>query len=300
MGRDVLLFVNPNKPDAVEALPAVRALIERHGRLVAQLDAGGAFELPDERCDLAVVLGGDGTLLSVARGCAHIGCPVLGVNMGSVGFMADFDLETLVDQAESLFGTGKLLTQSAPVIRATILGADGRERATEIAINEVVVTAGPPYKMVAIQMEIDGRPGPRVVGDGLIVSTPTGSTAYNVSAGGPIVSPNVGAYVVTPIAAHSLSFRPIVVPFETPLTLTLERSNEVDMDGDDAACIPAESQGTTLMFDGQVNHRLARGDRIEITKNPDPVRLVLSGKTSYWQTLMEKMRWATPPQPRSR
>lgn len=300
MGRDVLLFVNPSKPDAVAALPDARAMIERHGRLVAELDAGGPFELPDERCDLAVVLGGDGTLLSVARGCAHIGCPVLGVNMGSVGFMADFDLKTLGDQAESIFGGGELHTQSAPVIRATIHGADGGVRATEIAVNEVVVTAGPPYKMIAIQMDIDGRPGPRVVGDGLIVSTPTGSTAYNVSAGGPIVSPGVGAYVVTPIAAHSLSFRPIVVPFETPLSLVLERTNEVDMNGDGSASIPAESHGTTLMFDGQVNHRLARGDRIEITQNPEPMRLVLSGQTSYWQTLMEKMRWAARPQPRSR
>jgi len=300
MGRDVLLFVNPSKPDAVAALPAVRALIERHGRLVSELDAGGSFELPDARIDLAVVLGGDGTLLSVARGCAHIGCPVLGVNMGSVGFMADFDMQTLGDRAESLFGDGVLHTQSAPVIRATIRGADGVVRASEIAVNEVVVTAGPPYKMVAIQLDIDGRPGPRVVGDGLIVSTPTGSTAYNVSAGGPIVSPGVGAYVVTPIAAHSLSFRPIVVPFETPLMLTIERSNEIDMDGDGSERIPAESHGTTLMFDGQADHRLARGDRIEITQNPEPMRLVLSGQTSYWQTLMEKMRWATPPQPRSR
>lgn len=300
MGRDVFLFVNRTKPDAVEALPAVRALIERHGSLAAELDAGGEIGLPDTPCDLAVVLGGDGTLLSAARSCAPLGCPVLGVNMGSVGFMAEFDLATLEAQAASIFGTDELLTRSAPITRAVIRGADGAVRASEIAINEVVVTAGPPYKMVAITMEIDGSPGPRVVGDGLIISTPTGSTAYNVSAGGPIVSPGVGAYVVTPIAAHSLSFRPIVVPFETPLVLTLERTNEVELDRPDSACVPEESHGTTLMCDGQVNHRLAQGDRVEISKNPEPMHLVLSGQTTYWQTLMQKMRWATPPQPRSR
>lgn len=300
MGRDVFLFVNPDKPDAVEALPRVRALIERHGRLVAEFDATGSIEAPGAGCDLAVVLGGDGTLLSAARACAHIGCPVLGVNMGSVGFMAEFDLGMLESQAVEIFGSGVLRTQLAPVIRASIVGENGSERASEIAINEVVVTAGPPYKMVAIQLEIDGRPGPRVVGDGLIVSTPTGSTAYNVSAGGPIVSPGVDAYVLTPIAAHSLSFRPIVIPFGRSLALTLERSNDVEIDRRDSAGVPAESHGTTLMCDGQVNHRLRRGDRIEISQNPKSVRLVLSGETSYWETLMRKMRWATPPQSRGR
>ena len=305
MGRNVLLLVNQNKPDAVAAEREVRALIERHGSLVARLDAAGPMTIPDTGFDLVVVMGGDGTLLAAARACADRGVPLLGVNLGSVGFMAEFDLETLSDQAASVFGRGELATQRAPVIHAAIRGPDGaggleKPRAEEIALNEFVVTAGPPYKMVAIRMELDGSPGPRVVGDGLIVRTPTGSTAYNVSAGGPIVSPNVGAYVVTPIAAHSLSFRPIVIPFGTSLALTIERANEVDIVGADGDCVPAESHGTTLMGDGQVNHRLHEGDRIEIGLSPTPIHLVLSGETTYWQTLMEKMRWATPPQSRGR
>lgn len=300
MGKRVLLLVNDFKPDAIAAERDVRALIDAHGSLVARLDAADPIETPDAEFDLVVVMGGDGTLLGAARAFADRGVPLLGVNMGSVGFMAEFDLETLTDQAPSVFGDGDLPTQAAPVIHAAVRGPDGQTRAEAIALNEFVVTAGPPYKMVAIRMEIDGSPGPRVVGDGLIVSTPTGSTAYNVSAGGPIVSPNVGAYVVTPIAAHSLSFRPIVIPFGTPLALTIERSNEVEFDNGEGECFPAESFGTTLMCDGQVNHRLYRGDRIEIDLSPTPIHLVLSGKTTYWQTLMEKMRWATPPQSRGR
>ena len=293
--------MNKNKTDAVGAAVGVRGLIEAHGSLVDQLDASGPVEIPpNAEFDLVVVMGGDGTLLGAARACADRGVPLLGVNLGSVGFMAEFDLETLSAQAESLFGVGTLPTQRAPVIHAVIRGPEGGLRAEEIALNEFVVTAGPPYKMVAIRMEINGSPGPRVVGDGLIVSTPTGSTAYNVSAGGPIVSPNVGAYVVTPIAAHSLSFRPIVIQFGTPLAITIERANEVELHNGDGDAIPAESHGTTLMCDGQVNHRLHTGDRIEISLSPDPVHLVLSGKTTYWQTLMEKMRWATPPQSRGR
>jgi NAD+ kinase len=300
VGRSVLLLVNENKPDAVEAALGVRTLIERHGTVAGQCDADGGLVLPDDPFDLAVVMGGDGTLLGAARACAARGVPVLGVNMGSVGFMADFDLPTLEAQAPDLFGDAPLRTQAAPVIRATIRDADDTERASGVAINEFVVTAGPPYKMVAIQLEIDGAPGPRVVGDGLIVSTPTGSTAYSVSAGGPIVSPDVPAFVVTPIAAHSLSFRPIVIPFGTSIRLELERANEVEIHNGDPTHVPAESHGTTLMCDGQVNHRLHKGDRITIAADEDAVHIVQSGRTSYWQTLMEKMRWATPPQARGR
>lgn len=298
MGRDVLLLVNPRKPDADAAAPRVRSLIERYGRVVAQVDAGEPFEMPAEPFDLAVVLGGDGTLLSAARAVAGSGRPLLGVNLGSVGFMAEFDLETVEARAERLFGGGALTTQAAPVLEAAIEGPDGAVRARETAINEVVVTAGPPYRMIAIGLEIDGKPGPRVVGDGLIVSTPTGSTAYNVSAGGPIVAPGVDAHVITPIAAHSLSFRPIVVPSSSEVVLVLERTNEVDGCDDDS--LPDEVQGTTMMCDGQVNHRVRRGDRVRVSANGTPIHLVQNESGNYWRTLMEKMRWASRPQPRAR
>jgi NAD kinase len=110
----------------------------------------------------------------------------------------------------------------------------------------------------------------------------------------------VPAFVVTPIAAHSLSFRPIVIPFGTSIRLELERANEVEIHNGDPTHVPAESHGTTLMCDGQVNHRLHKGDRITIAADEDAVHIVQSGRTSYWQTLMEKMRWATPPQARGR
>lgn len=288
----MLLLVNPRKPDAQNALPVVRGLIEKHGQLVGEIDAGRAFELPHTPFDLAVVMGGDGTLLSAARGCARAGRPILGVNLGTVGFMAEFDLETLESQAGSIFGGGELHTQASPVLRAVLRGPDGTRRANETAVNEVVVTAGPPYRMISIMTAIDGEPGPRVMGDGLIVSTPTGSTAYNVSAGGPIVAPGVAANVLTPIAPHSLSFRPIVVRASAEITLELEETNDF-VDADDG-------HGTTLMCDGQVHHRVHKGDRITISQDPSPIHLVLSGSTSYWQTLMGKMRWASPPRSRAR
>jgi NAD+ kinase len=184
--------------------------------------------------------------------------------------------------------------RSARPPSAEIFDAEGESRGADTALNEIVVTAGPPYRMIGIDLAIDGRRGPRVTGDGVIISTPMGSTAYNVSAGGPIVAPGLDAHVITPIAAHSLSFRPIVVPSSSRLTLTLVRTN-----GDDEATDPAETPGTELMFDGQVHHRVRAGDRIEITRSQGSIPLVINGGVSYWQTLMEKMRWAIPPQPRN-
>jgi NAD+ kinase len=300
VSRNVLLLTRPITPATRSALETVRALIERHGTLVAELDATKPFDLPDAPFDLITVLGGDGTLLSAARQTLHTGVPLLGINLGTIGFMAEFDLESIGAQAEKLFGGAPLSTQHTPMIGAEIFDAEGESRGADTALNEIVVTAGPPYRMIGIDLAIDGRRGPRVTGDGVIISTPMGSTAYNVSAGGPIVAPGLDAHVITPIAAHSLSFRPIVIPFGTPLALTLERANEVDLHNGDTERFPAESHGTTLMGDGQVNHRLHEGDRIEISLSPDPVHLVLSGETTYWQTLMEKMRWATPPQSRGR
>lgn len=298
MSRDVLLLVNPRKPESKGAIEAVRDLIARHGRLVGQIDAAGPFELPDKSFDLAVVLGGDGTLLSAARGCILTGRPILGVNLGTLGFMAEFDLETLAEQAADIFGTADLRTQPAQVLRAVIRSPDGAKRAAGIAINEAVITAGPPYRMISVRVVIDGNPGPRVSGDGLIISTATGSTAYNVSAGGPIVAPGVEAHILTPIAPHSLSFRPIVVPSSAEILLELEETNE-NADWRESG-MNANGHGTTLMFDGQVHHRAHKGDRVFITRDPTPVHFVLSGRVTYWQTLMGKMRWATPPKTRSR
>lgn len=295
MPRSVLLLTNPDKPDADRAIPAVRDLINQHGSLAAEIDATGTFELPNIPFDLIAVLGGDGTLLSAARQTLHTGVPIVGINLGTIGFMAEFDMGSLQQRARALFGVEPLNIQDTPLLRAEIRAADGTVRATDTALNEVVVNAGPPYRMIAIHLAIDGKPGPRVTGDGIIVSTPTGSTAYNVSAGGPIVAPGLDAHVITPIAAHSLSFRPIVVQSSARITLTLVRSNGGN------ACNPGrESPGTELMLDGQVHHRVQTGDRIEITRGPQTIPLVINDGVSYWQTLMDKMHWASPPQPRTR
>lgn len=286
MGRSALIIVNRRKPDADRALREVTALVERFGRVVGVVDAEGDEPLPAETPDLAVVLGGDGTLLAAARRLS--GVPLLGVNIGKVGFMAGFELETLAARAAGVFGGEALALHEARTVAAVLRdGVTGAVRHRGRAINEFVLTAGPPFRMVTLTLSIDGSPGPSVSGDGMIVATPTGSTAYNVSAGGPILAPGVDAMVLTPIAAHSLSFRPIVVPATAVVTLTVSSVNA------------HEDTGTTLVIDGQVHERVGEGDWIEFTGG-EPVRLVMDPATSYWTTLRRKMGWASPPMARRR
>ncbi|MEQ8770968.1 MAG: NAD(+)/NADH kinase [Phycisphaerales bacterium] len=286
MGRNVLLIVNRRKPDADDALAKVRGLIEQRGSVVGVVETDGDLH-PDpidaSGADLAVVLGGDGTLLSAARRLEGADVPILGVNIGRVGFMTGFEIESVAERCDDVFGAGELNTRAVRSILADVVdGTTGEVRRQERAINEHVVTAGPPYRMITLGLTIDGAPGPSVSGDGLIVSTPTGSTAYNVSAGGPIVAPGVDAFVITPIAAHSLSFRPIVLPATSGIELTVTSVNA------------HEAAGTTLVVDGQVHERLAEGDTVRFRAGPT-TRFVYDDEGSYWATLQQKMGWAVPP-----
>jgi NAD+ kinase len=301
--RAVLLLVNRDKPEADAAAGEARRLIERHGRLVGEMIADPGPALTDAKgADLIVVLGGDGTLLSMARAVgdlgvpilgvnlAGLGLPLLGVNLGKLGFLAEFDIASFRDQAASLLGSGPLTTHDARMLRAQVYAAgQATPRLSDTALNECVVTAGPPYRMIAVGVSINGDAGPTFSGDGLIVSTPTGSTAYNVSAGGPIVSPDTDALVITPIAAHSLAFRPIVVAGGSAIEATMLRVNAPT----------GASAGTSLVLDGHVVTALGEGDRVRVVRDGRPVRFVRNARGSYWATLIEKLNWAIPPKLRN-
>ncbi|MBX3407424.1 MAG: NAD(+)/NADH kinase [Phycisphaeraceae bacterium] len=285
MPRTALLITNAAKPDAVAAAPMVRALVEgAGGRVAAELAAASSPVQPAELkgVDLAVVLGGDGTLLSQSRRFVAHGLPLLGVNLGKLGYMAEFDLDALRQHAAAVFGDAPLDVLDRPLLTIDAVRG-GRAVVTGVALNDVVVTAGPPYRMISLSVRIDGHPGPRIEGDGLIVSTPIGSTAYNVSAGGPIVAPDVPAMVVTPIAAHSLSFRPVVVSLDSVVEIGIERANRAD------------DSGTTLVLDGQAAAQLLDGDVVRIRRNGKSAKFVRNPEGSYWATLINKMRWAAPP-----
>lgn len=286
MGRSALLLVNPDKPEAAKAAAELRALIARHGVLLgeAQADNTDAPASAPE-ADLLVVFGGDGTLLGQARRLGGLGVPMLGVNTGRLGFLAEFDAESLQSQAAEIFGDAPLNTHEFGMIRVEVRSKRSETpKFTGLAINEAVITAGPPYRLISLSMNIDGRDGPTIRGDGLIVSTPLGSTAYNLSAGGPIMAPEVDAFVVTPIAAQSLAFRPVVVGGRSRIDIRLDKINT-----------EKGRDGTALVLDGQTHVAVASGDRVRMYRDQATLRFVRNPRTDYWSRLMGKLNWAVAP-----
>lgn len=280
-----MLLVNRLKPRAERLRSVVAGLIERHGKLVDTIDIDHTtpgMRLP--AADIVATIGGDGTLLSTARLCLGTETAILGINAGKLGFMAEYDADTLTEDAPRVFGSDEPLdTQEIPTLLGVVRSGGGAERWRTEAVNEFVVTAGPPYRMISVALRFNGVDGPQVNGDGLIVCTPLGSTAYNVSAGGPIASPGSAGMIVTPIAAHSLAFRPLVIGRDTTVELELKRAND-------------ESRpGTELVADGQVSSPLARGDVVTVSPTGRAVRFVRNPRTSYWRTLVEKMGWGASP-----
>lgn len=285
MRRNVLLIVNSDKAAATQAAAQVREHVIRHGNLLGEVGShpGAAPDLAD-RADLIVVFGGDGTLLGQARQFANTRAAMLGVNIGRLGFLAEFDVASLVDQAETIFGGGPLPTFRVPLLGIDVFGKDGTKRVSGLALNDVALTAGPPYRLISLSLSIDGAQGPTINGDGVIVSTPMGSTAYNLSAGGPILSPMVDAFAITPIAVQSLAFRPVVVGGNSSIAITVNKAN-----------LAENGSGTTLVIDGQVQHSVTSGERIVLAKSRQGVTFVSNPKIDYWARLIGKLNWAATP-----
>ncbi|HVP73643.1 MAG TPA: NAD(+)/NADH kinase [Phycisphaerales bacterium] len=279
----VLLIANRSRPEVAAMIDSVDHLVRGHATIAGEIDADDG-PLPNHpQADLAVALGGDGTMLSQARRLAGWRIPLVGVNFGRLGVLAEFDMDSLRRHATVVFGPQPPIHEHL-ILEVEVLDAQGGVLASEKAINDCVVTAGPPYRMIELEISINGNDGPTLTGDGVIVATPIGSTAYNVSAGGPIVQPTLDAIIITPIAAHSLAFRPIVVGTGGGIEVQVVRANA----------------GTTLVIDGQALVPLRKGQRIRVRRDGDRARFVANPSSTYWQILLQKMRWAAPPTYRDR
>ena len=279
----VLLAASPDRPATASILGEVRRIVAKHAEIVAEIQADSAALSANLLFDRMVAVGGDGTLIAQLRRILDRGMPLVGVNSGRLGFLAEFDPISLEEQADSIFGPNPLVRQRM-VMDVIVKRKDGTVVYHGVAVNDVVVSAGFPFRMIELRLEFSGNVGPDVSGDGIIIASPVGSTAYTVSAGGPIVHPDVEALIVTPICPHSLGFRPIVVPSHLDISVRVERAND----------------GTTLMLDGQTNIRLAVGDMIQVGRHQSMARLVGNPDVTYWQQLLSKMRWAAPPTYRDR
>ncbi|HEX6851209.1 MAG TPA: NAD(+)/NADH kinase [Candidatus Polarisedimenticolaceae bacterium] len=223
--------------------------------------------------DLAVVAGGDGTFLSVARAAVPRGIPILGVNFGGLGFMTELQPE------ETYAGLEKVLAGDYAVEERTVLRVRpkrGGRRAQEYAIlNDAVLAKSASPRMLSLELRIDDDLVAKIHADGLIVSTATGSTAYNLSAGGPIVDPRMRAFVVTPICPHTLSYRPLVVPGHVSIEVVLRSTPEAAM----------------LTLDGQVALGMKLHDEIRIDAHPKPAKLVRVAHRGFFEVLHRKLGW---------
>jgi NAD+ kinase len=281
--RRVGLLLKRAKPEAVEIASQLTAWLRDRGDeaiVVGDHESsphGARFvdesELP--ALDLLVVLGGDGTLLHGAALVADRKIPLLGINLGHLGFLtscAPADAEQAIERALA----GQLPLEQRLRLQVDVVRGSG-ERLTRFACNDAVVSQGALARLIELDAFLEDRLITRYRADGLIVSTPTGSTAYTLAAGGPIVTPDVKAFVVTPICPHTLTARPVVVPATSRVTVRLGS--------------PAEH--VQLTVDGQWGTGLADGDRVEISAGAEPLRLFRSPQ-SYFDVLREKMNWGEP------
>lgn len=225
-----------------------------------------------KRADFVLVLGGDGTLLAMADFIAQTGrnVPILGVNFGSLGFLTEITRPELFTALEAAV-SGRVVYDERMMLRGTA------KAESRVALNDIVFTRTALSRMIDLAVTVGEQFVTSVKADGLIVASPTGSTAYNLAAGGPIVHPAMDAIVLTPIAPHTLTNRPIVIPAEREIRVRAGVANA-----------GAEIYAT---FDGQHGFALEEGDEVSVTRAPKPIRLVRSSTRNYFEVLREKLKW---------
>jgi len=279
----VAIVSKPNKEELARILPALVTWLSEHGYEPILDREGGVYcqgapvvdrdELP--RCEprLVIVLGGDGTMLAAARIFASSGTPILGVNLGFLGFLTEIRLGDLYATLEGWCSNCHTLDPRA-MLHAS-LWRGGEETSAYEALNEVVVSKGDIARMGDFAVEMDGKTVARFRADGVIVSTPTGSTAYTLAANGPILTPDVNALVVTPICPHLLTLRPLVVRGEASILVRVE--------GVPSNCL--------LTVDGQQAVNLELGDEIRCHRSENTVNLVRLNESGFFEALRSKLSW---------
>lgn len=226
-----------------------------------------------QKADVLLILGGDGTMLNAARLAGERGIPILGVNMGGLGFLTEVRLENLYPSLERVFANEYVLDERLMI--GSHIHRHGETVAQGVVLNDVVVSKGILARMIELRISIQGQFVTNLRGDGLIISTPTGSTAYSLSAGGPIITPTVRSLILTPICPHTLTHRPLIVPDDTEIDVTLTSKDE----------------GAMATLDGQVGVALTQGDTVVLKVSEHRTRLIRFPESSYYTVLREKLKW---------
>lgn len=286
--HNIALVGKYQSPDVAESVMAIARFLRERGRMVwieqgTASSIGGAGDFPvagyeriGGEVDLAVVVGGDGTMLHTARRLAEYGVPLAGVNLGRLGFLTDIALNDanarLAEIVEGRFREELRFMLDAEVLR-------GGERIFQtLALNDVVVNKGELGRMIEFELSIDGEYVYSQRSDGMIVSTPTGSTAYALSSNGPILHPSVDGIALVPLCPHALTARPITLPDSCRIDIVL---------------LPP--QDARVHFDGQARFDLRAGDCVRVTRSRHGLKLLHPESYSYFAMLREKLHWSTPP-----
>jgi NAD+ kinase len=225
-----------------------------------------------KQCDLGLVIGGDGTMLGIGRQMARYALPLIGINQGRLGFITDIPIQSYQDVLQPML-QGNYQTEDRSLLQAHVL-RDQRSVFSALAMNDVVVNRGGTSGMVELRVEVDGRFVATQRADGLIIATPTGSTAYSLSVGGPLMHPSIGGWVMAPIAPHTLSNRPIVLPESSEISIEIVAGRYVSAN-----------------FDMQSLAELMLGDRITVQRSEHKVRFLHPAGWNYFDTLRKKMHW---------
>jgi NAD+ kinase len=276
------IFGHLKRQKVAEAIEEFRKFAEGKAEVVADCNISSLVDSVSvhEKCDFAIVFGGDGSIISAARSLSKAGIPMIGVNLGKLGFLAEFSIAELKKYFDDIVG-GKAAIEKRMMLGCRVFDGSktSKEKFNSSAINDVFITAGQLHRMIELKIVVDGQSVASCVGDGLIISTPTGSTAYNLSAGGPILDSSMQALVITPICPHSLSFRPIVISTDSKVEVFCEQL----------------SDGTTISVDGQDSLVLSVGDVIKLEKSNSDFLVVNNPLRTRWDTLAAKLGWAETP-----
>jgi NAD+ kinase len=278
-----IALIGKHTPEIADSLRALRELLRRRGcevrveRETAERigDGGNALDYAGigSFADLAMVLGGDGTMLAAARSLARHKVPLAGINQGRVGFMTDIALQDMNDSVGAIL-EGRYSIEERALLDAEILRGDSRVMHT-VALNEAVVGKGTQGRLIEVEVRINGEYVYALRADGLIVATPTGSTAYALSAQGPILQPGVAAFALVPLNPHVLSARPVSVSDRSVIEIALLRA------------VDARAH-----FDGFALTELVQGDRLVLRRSADAIRFVHPPNYSYFAMLREKLSWS--------
>ncbi len=260
------------RPQVVAEAQRVRSAVERYARIVAS-DSNFSKDLSSVEADVAIVLGGDGSILRAAHQMGNRQLPVIAVNLGKLGFLADLSPGELPDVMRD-FCAGKLDRVEHLMLQCRVF-REGQVHCQQLGLNEVAVQTGPPFTIMDVDLYVDSELVTTYSCDGLIVSTPVGSTAHSLSAGGPILRKDLQAFVILPISPHTLTNRPVVDSSERVYELVVAKPNP----------------GTSVVVDGRVLCTLEAGDRVRVERAAPRFTLVVAPGHSYYRTLREKLGW---------